>query len=318
MKKNLFLLGMAVAALASCTNEEVTDVARNRAIRFDQFVNNNTRAVQELNQVKNFYVFGKADNVDVFVNERNDVVKYWEVNKTYNFAAYADGEDGKLEGATYDLNSKSITIPSYTPNDAKDLIAAVSDEITTSDNLTGQQPVNLTFKHMLSQVKFTFKTDVDDIYTIAISNIKFTAIQTAKGTYSKLATIWTDGISGEYAFSDIADIAVEDGKASCESKLVIPQATTDNIYVKFTATMSGAGLETKTKTFTANLKIAENIADGASSANTWMPGFRYNYTAEITAKDIDSDLQQIIFTPSVEDWKNTNPEDSETTPTEKQ
>ncbi len=50
MKTNLFLLGMAVAAFSSCTNEEVTDVAQNRAIKFNQFVNNNTRTVVEVNK----------------------------------------------------------------------------------------------------------------------------------------------------------------------------------------------------------------------------------------------------------------------------
>ena len=45
MKTNLFLLGMAVAAFSSCTNEEVTDVAQNRAIKFNQFVENNTREI---------------------------------------------------------------------------------------------------------------------------------------------------------------------------------------------------------------------------------------------------------------------------------
>lgn len=310
MKKNLFLLGMAVAALASCTNEEVTDVARNRAIRFDQFVNNNTRSVTELTSITNFYVFGKADNANVFDNERNDVVKYWEVNKTYNFAAYADGENGnKLDGATYDLASKSLTIPSYTPNDAKDFIAAVSEEIRTEADLTNQQPVSLTFKHMLSQVKFTFTTDVDESYTIKISGIKFTAVQTAKGTYSASGATWTEGTNGDYAFSEIDDIAVEEGEASCDSKLVIPQGSTDQIKVEFTATMFGAGLEDKVKTFTADLGVAANIAGEASAANTWMPGFRYNYTAEITAEKINSNLKQIVFTPDVDGWENTNPED---------
>ena len=59
MKTNLFLLGMAVAAFSSCTNEEVTDVAQNRAIKFNQFVENNTRQVTELenNKLNSFYVW---------------------------------------------------------------------------------------------------------------------------------------------------------------------------------------------------------------------------------------------------------------------
>ena len=63
MKKSLFVLGVAVAALASCTNEEVTEVAQNRVIGFNSFVNNNTKAVTVVNSLANseFYVFGMYD-----------------------------------------------------------------------------------------------------------------------------------------------------------------------------------------------------------------------------------------------------------------
>lgn len=310
MKKVFLMLGVAAAALTSCSNEDVVNVADGAAIKFDAFVNNNTKAVSELTSVTNFYVFGKAGEADVFLNERNDVTKYWEASKTYNFAAYANGEDGKLTDATYDLASKTITIPNYTPDDAKDLIAAVASEFTTGADVTNQQPVSLTFKHMLSQVKFTFTTPEAVDYTIAISNIKVNAVKTAKGTYSAAGAVWTEGSNGEYAFSDIADIAVEGGKASCDSKLVIPQASTETLNVTFTATMSGAGLEAKTKEFTATLAVAENIA-GTSAANTWVPGYRYNYTAEITAEKINSDLKKIEFTPSVDGWKDATNTDTE-------
>lgn len=310
MKKVFLMLGVAAAALTSCSNEEVVNVADGAAIKFDAFVNNNTKAVTELTNVTNFYVFGKAGDADVFLNERNDVTKYWEASKAYNFAAYANGEDGKLADATYDLTSKTITIPNYTPNDAKDLIAAVAAEFTTGSDLTGQQPVSLSFKHMLSQVKFTFTTPEAVDYTIAISNIKVNAVKTAKGAYSAAGAVWTEGSTGEYVFTDIADIAVEGGKASCDSKLVIPQAGTDALNVTFTATMSGAGLEAKTKEFTATLAVAQNVA-GTSAENTWMPGYRYNYTAEITAEKINSDLKKIEFTPSVDGWKDATNTDTE-------
>lgn len=61
MKKSLFVLGVAVAALASCTQSEVLEVAENRAIQFNTFVNNNTKAVTEINAadgLTSFYVFG--------------------------------------------------------------------------------------------------------------------------------------------------------------------------------------------------------------------------------------------------------------------
>lgn len=47
MKKNLFLLGLAVAAMTSCTNDEVLDVQQpvQKAIGFESFVNKTSRAV---------------------------------------------------------------------------------------------------------------------------------------------------------------------------------------------------------------------------------------------------------------------------------
>ena len=45
MKKSLLMLGVAVAALASCTQNEVVDIAESNAIKFDNaFVGNATKA----------------------------------------------------------------------------------------------------------------------------------------------------------------------------------------------------------------------------------------------------------------------------------
>ena len=62
MKKSLFVLGVAVAALASCTNEEVTEVAQERTIGFNAFVNNTTKADIETATLTTFYAFGDYDN----------------------------------------------------------------------------------------------------------------------------------------------------------------------------------------------------------------------------------------------------------------
>lgn len=58
----MFMLGVAVAALASCTQNEVMEVAEGRAIQFNTFVNNNTKTVTEVPSgtlaSSEFYVFG--------------------------------------------------------------------------------------------------------------------------------------------------------------------------------------------------------------------------------------------------------------------
>lgn len=331
MKTNLFLLGMAVAAFSSCTNEEVTDVAQNRAIKFNQFVENNTREVQEVESLSSFYVFGKFREISnsyttqIFNNESQDTPYYWVANKFYIFGAYADGNNGKIEDVTFDSAKKQLVFTNYSPDDTKDLVAAISDEVESGDNpTTNDNKVSLTFHHMLSQVKFTFNTTDGKEYQIKISNLKINAVKTSTGNItlkeSNNVTInWenTSATKGDYDYPVISDVANENKTASSESKLVIPQNGTDQLNVIFTATVTGGGLD-KTANFTANLSVAENIAGGSSNANTWIPGYRYNYTAEINAKMISEGgenpgtLYPITFNATVNNWETA--ENQNTTP----
>lgn len=331
MKTNLFLLGMAVAAFSSCTNEEVTDVAQNRAIKFNQFVENNTREVQEVESLSSFYVFGKFGEISnsyttqIFNNESQDTPYYWVANKFYIFGAYADGNNGKIEDVTFDSAKKQLVFTNYSPDDTKDLVAAISDEVESGDNpTTNDNKVSLTFHHMLSQVKFTFNTTDGKEYQIKISNLKINAVKTSTGNItlkeSNNVTInWenTSATKGDYDYPVISDVANENKTASSESKLVIPQNGTDQLNVIFTATVTGGGLD-KTAKFTANLSVAENIAGRSSNANTWIPGYRYNYTAEINAKMISEGgenpetLYPITFNATVNNWETA--ENQNTTP----
>lgn len=330
MKTNLFLLGMAVAAFSSCTNEEVTDVAQNRAIKFNQFVENNTREVTELdnnNKLNSFYVFGKfgdADNnydTQIFNNELQSAQYYWQAGKYYSFGAYADGDKGQLtttSGVSFDADNGKLTFTNYTPDDAKDLVAAVTKMQCNSD-ASQQEAVDLTFKHMLSQVKFTFNTTDGEEYQIKISKLKINAVKTSTGNIAlsennNVTINWenTSATKEDYdMYSVISDVANENKAASSEAKLVIPQDGTDLLKVTFTATITGAGLNREAD-FEATLGVNENIA-GTSAANTWMPGYRYNYTATINGDNIDPNLenQKIKFTPTVEPW-----EDATDTPVE--
>ena len=273
MKTNLFLLGMAVAAFSSCTNEEVTDVAQNRAIKFNQFVENNTREVQEVESLSSFYVFGKFGEISnsyttqIFNNESQDTPYYWVANKFYIFGAYADGNNGKIEDVTFDSAKKQLVFTNYSPDDTKDLVAAISDEVESGDNpTTNDNKVSLTFHHMLSQVKFTFNTTDGKEYQIEISNLKINAVKTSTGNIalseSNNVTInWenTSAIKEDYdMYPVISDVANENKRASSESKLVIPQNGTDQLNVMFTATVKGGGLD-KTANFTANLSVAESL-----------------------------------------------------------
>lgn len=324
MKKSLLMLGVAAAALASCTNEEVVNVAENRAIGFNSFVDNNTRAVTEVSSLSDFYVFGNygtsGENV-VYNNESSKIVHYWVANQPYKFGAYADGDATKISSDAVSFSPTTgdygtLTFAGYAP-DGKDLVAAVNSHTTADNPTTEGDKVQLTFKHLLSQVKFTFKTTDADAYELSISDLKITGISKATGTFDGNDPVWsTDGAeSNGYSYDAINDIA--DATANYQGssvEVVIPQAGTDKLTVTFTATVSGAGLTEKSSTFTAKLgyDATKDESTEVGSDNTWKPGYCYNYIATINADQIDPDLenQKIKFETSVSGWQNANDTDN--------
>lgn len=318
MKKSFLMFGVAAMALASCTQNEVVEYAENRAIQFDTFVNNNTRAVTPVVSLTNFYVFGEFGDVEgtygsqVYANELNTTTHYWVASKYYSFGAYANGEAGKIENATFDANAKKLIFPGYTPNDEQDLVVA-TNALKAKDDVTTNDEVSLNFKHMLSQVKFTFKTTDADAYTLKISDLRINnAVTTATGTYTDGVIDWTtEPKTGNYDYTEITDVAVEENNyTASEVKLVIPQKNTNSLKVTFKATISGSGLAERSSTFTADLAYAVGTVSG-TEANTWTPGFVYNYVATINADQIDPILvnQKIEFTPTVTPWKDANETD---------
>lgn len=137
MKKNLFLLGLAVAAMTGCTNDEVVDMMQptQKAIGFESFVNKTTRAITETTSpgndlstgMKKFHVYGYYNYDAGTVTEfngwevtRQEVTNntttsllweytvpsgktqpYWTANKYY-FAAVAQGNDAaKVDNVTF-------------------------------------------------------------------------------------------------------------------------------------------------------------------------------------------------------------------------
>lgn len=331
MKKSLFVLGMAVAALASCTNEEVVSVPQSNTIAFSSFVNNATKADATVttDNLTAFNVFGQYGTTSVFTNAPftgkgqswTGEVAYWVANETYRFGAYSDGNGSLADaGVTFNFgtsNNASLTFNDYSAKDA-DLVAALSGDETRADLSTTPAKVNLTFKHMLSKVKFTFKTTDNHDLTFKVTDLKIGsqsdaetgAAVTGNGTISgngATATIdWTEGATtGSYNYKTgtndvISDFAVPTGTASVE-KIVIPQ-TNSSLYATFTVTGTDGGSITETKTFVASLNYTH---DGSAE---WKAGYIYDYTATITLNDLigedDDPYQKIEFAvTSVDKWK---------------
>ena len=191
MKKKVWLLGVAVAALSSCTQSEVLDVPESRQIRFETFVEKNSRALDDVNDTKldnllNYWVFGSytregdfTDNVNVFEGTSvyrtstttpwNYVSDSWAIDVTYRFAAYSNGNQ-VVANTAYDAAKDELLIPGYVTYDQADiddydaddiirpldLVASIpGDRIVTSDVST-QGEVRFQLRHLLSKVTIHF------------------------------------------------------------------------------------------------------------------------------------------------------------------
>lgn len=332
MKKSFLMFGVAAMALASCTQNEVVEYAENRAIQFDTFVNNNTRAVTELKteNLTKFNVFAyhgtntvDYNNVLVTGNSTSGWTPaanaYWQADNAYEFAAYSD-QNGELSNVSF--ANKTLTFTGYEVA-GKDLVAAQTS-VDAQDNVNKYTAVNLNFYHMLSQIKFTFTNSDAADYTLKISNIKITAGKTATGTFTMTAPstpsiTWnaTDSNNGEYTIAEIADIAKGANQTTeSESLLILPQ-NTDNLKVTFTATLTDAG---GAKIAEGNFEAPLDIDGGVQTSN-WMPGYRYNYTATLNGDNVPVDPEnpdvkpkKIEFNVTVDEWENSTPDTDPTTP----
>lgn len=303
MKKQFLTVAVAALALAGCSKNETVEVADSRAIGFESFVGKATRAVTDLNEgtnFKKFFVYGSYENggsyVSVYGGEAvnftdgkwsNEKLQYWVDGKAYKFAAYSNGND-EVSGVDF-KDDGSLTISNYTV-DTKDLIAVTA--VSATGKKTGNDAVELQFKHLLSKVKFTFSTTYNTDLTVTVSNLKFTAVNegTWNGTWTSTET------TGVKSYKDV--VATSAGVAS-EECYVLPQPN-KTLVASFTVTVRDAGKNIiATKDFT-------NVALASGNGDTWTSGFAYNYTATINPKNVDPDGSQsepIVFNPSVGGWE---------------
>lgn len=286
--KKLFISMLAVAALASCSQEDVIVADKGEEIGFNSFVENSTRATDPSLNTETFTSFnvwgtidGTGNAVAIYAGDlvsgtiganstwTCDKTQYWINGAVYNFTGVKNGTVATLDNGL----PKTITF-AYT-NGSVDLVYARSKQYTgkAADN----DKVALEFKHLLSKVKFTLENTTSDatnvgVYTYTLTDVKITnAI--VDGTYTVADTknvndtynvvgAWTNNqTSGtEVTFENITGVTNGTSMDSANEKLIIPMT---NATVSYNVNIYYGG------------EIITTIPGSATVAE-FKPGYAYN------------------------------------------
>ena len=316
MKKTLWMLGVAVAALTSCTESEVLDVPESRVIGFESHVDNQTRVVSDLGSgtMVKFWVFGfkmetgdsefgeHGTEAEVFCNvpvkrdqavstspwgyENVEHTKYWSKNHTYRFAAYANGTESLTAPTvvSYDPDEDIITFTNYVAGD-KDLVATISGDREIGASIDGDDiaAVPFTFKHMLSKVQFSFTSTAN--VTIEITNLRIDAINKGTGTYEYNTTNptepiinWTPSTDGnDKGYTSTLELIPTTTVPAIENFCVIPQMNKTDETTHLSVTFTLTTYDGDGHFINSDNKTV-SLASNVHDGE-WKPGYVYNYHA---------------------------------------
>lgn len=166
--KHVFYAGLALVALASCSQDETTDVDKTGSIGFRTSLGKTTRAEIKLNNLNSFNVtaFPNAGGSNYFadlavsssdagVTWNTASVYYWPAG-TLDFTAYAPTSISSRVSIAHGAGNQKITgfEPEQTVANQKDVVAA----FRSGDKATyGASGVPMNFKHILSQIEVQAK-----------------------------------------------------------------------------------------------------------------------------------------------------------------
>lgn len=317
--KKIFFIGLAaVAVLASCSKDETVEVAGKQAISFDSFVNLSTKGEADdltSETFRSFQVWGLMEKdgqtgtpfvgTEVKSEDGNtwsyDTPVYWENGYKYSFVAVAPSNS-----EAWTLNAPETvgtwgSIDFTNGEGTTDLIYDVDGTYAAAPVSTVGQcptPINFTFNHLLSRVKFAFTNNMADNSTINVTGVRIINASN-EGTVTLAeeltACSWSVDNTAELAFGNvILDAEATDFgngvRKETDHKYMIPVA--GEYQLSFTIVRNHSGV---TDNYTHNVNIP---------AVEWAAGNSYCFTAAISADNIDPDTQlcPIEFKASVEDW----------------
>lgn len=178
MKKYLFL-ALGVAALTSCSSDEVTELNQGNEIKFSVVADNDSRAANiycNNNLMDNFTLYASTGDKDFIVDEvyNNDngefkttAKRYWPENDALDFYAIKNAE---LTWDAGQIPTGDFTVEPVV-GDQVDFVYSVEKGKKKSDLDVVDGKVTLNFRHALSQIEFQAKNENPDLM-VEILNVK--------------------------------------------------------------------------------------------------------------------------------------------------
>ena len=293
-------------ALTACNSDETVEVAKGNAIGFKTFVNNSTRVATDVTteSLDAFKVWGLMNKGDQTGRpfEGTEVTKangkwsyqtpvYWEKGYAYSFVALAPKDAYTFTAPTAINTWGSLTFDNGAGE--TDLIYATAKQEAVPANGC-PAPVDFTFNHMLSRVRFQFENGMLDGSTLTISNVKINDAYTS-GTATladQLANLaWTTTqTTGAIEFGG-TDATPQGYKEETDHKYMIPATKAYNLTFTITRVHHGV-----TDVYNHTVTLPET---------TMTQGLSYQFVAKITAENINPDevLCPIEFTATVAKWE---------------
>jgi hypothetical protein len=309
--KKLFTILAVVATMVSCAKEDVVSVQEPAQIAFEGvFVENATRANDPsttTNNIQEFSVWAYMDAVggvvfdDETVSRNGDAwtynqIQYWMPGHDYYFAAFA-GDRTAIETLPATMETNGLGVVKFTNVDGTNDI--LYSEAVVEDAAANQAPVALTFKHLLSKVKFTFKNGFqNDNNKVVVKNITMDVAKTANVDLSAAADFtnpesvlpWTNlADTTTLEFGDVEKTAIGTSASSENERLTIPADANYEYVIKFNVEVyngSVLGLEKSMEVKLSGLKL--------------VAGQAYNLMATIDQENLN--LNKIEFLVEVDEW----------------
>ncbi len=294
MKKILFAL-CAVAALASCTNNEIVNLNQESISFGNAFVENATKAVDDFTLDKEglkavgFNVWATTQRpggtiVPILANEPVTFsgsvwgydaahTQYWIPDNTYNFAALVNANvvpAGVVNGLPNSFE--------YDVKNQKDLLYATH----SCTGLAASNPtVQFTFEHLLSKayltVDLTDMSQYNDKYTYLVENVQINDVFEV-ATYDIAGDVWTKSSSYNCELGDVdgADfLAAGATYTSDYARLVVPSTYTNAAGTPFGITCTISTL------YDEQLINVQNYSTSTGFSHTFEKGHVYNFVLKL-------------------------------------